>query len=69
MSQVPLDDEKLKSLIKTALTEVLEERKDVLHDLIEEALEDIALARAIEEGRRTEATGRHEVFSILEGGD
>jgi hypothetical protein len=48
--------------------EVLEERKDLLRDAIEETLEDIALARAIEEGRRTEEVSRGEVLSLLEGG-
>ena len=68
MTQVPLEDEKLKSLFKTALVEVLEERKDILRELIEEALEDIALARAIEQGERTGEASRNEVLSILEGG-
>ncbi len=53
MTQLPSDDQKLKELFKTALLEVLEERKDILRDLIEETLEDIALARAIEQGQRT----------------
>jgi hypothetical protein len=68
MTQVPLDDERLKDLFKTALVEVLEERKDILRDLIEETMEDIALARAIAQGQRTDEISRSEVFSILEGG-
>ncbi len=68
MTQVPLDDERLKDLFKTALLEVLEERKDILRDLIEESLEDVALVRAIEQGQRTKEANRTEVFSILEGG-
>ena len=68
MSQVPWDDKKLKELFKTALLEVWEERKELLRDLIEETMEDIALARAIEQGRRTGEASRSEVFSILEGG-
>ena len=55
MTQVMMDESKLKALFKTAIVEVLEERKDLLRDAIEETLEDIALARAIEEGRRTSA--------------
>jgi hypothetical protein len=39
-----------------------------LRDLVEETLEDIALARAIEQGQRSEEVSRSEVFSILEGG-
>jgi len=68
VTQVLVDDERLKALIKTALVEVLEERKDLLRDAIEETLEEIALARAIEEGRRTEDVSRGEVLSLLEGG-
>jgi len=68
MIQVPMDDAKLKALFKTALVEVLEERKDLLRDAIEETLEDIAMARAIEEGQRTEEVSRGEVLSLLEGG-
>ncbi len=68
MAEVPLDDARLKALFKTALTEVLEERKDLLRDVIEETLEDLALARAIDTGRRSEEVSRRDVFSILEGG-
>lgn len=68
MVEVPSEDERLKALFKAALLEVLEERKDLLREVIEETLEDIALARAIEEGQRTEEASRKEVFSLLEGG-
>ncbi len=63
------DEGKLKELFKAAMVEILEERRDLLRDLLEEALQDIALASAIEEGERTPKAGRREVFSILEGGD
>ncbi len=68
MTQVLIDDKRLKDLLKTAVLEVLEERKELLRDLVEEAMEDIALARAIEEGQRTVEVGRSEVISLLEGG-
>jgi hypothetical protein len=67
MTQVSLDDERLKELLKTAILEVLEEHKDVLRELIEETWEDIALARAIEQGQSTEEISRSQVLSILEG--
>jgi hypothetical protein len=63
-----MDDARLKALFKAALVEVLEERKDLLRDAIEETLEDIALARAIEEGRHTAEVSRGEVLFLLEGG-
>ena len=68
MADDPSEDARLKALFKTALTEVLEERKDLLRDVIEETLEDIAVARAIEAGQRTAEVSRSEVFSVLEGG-
>lgn len=68
MPQLPMDDEKLKGLLKTALVEVLEERRDILRDLIEETLEDMAMARAIEQGRLSEDVKRSEILSIIEGG-
>ena len=57
-----MTDDQIKKLVKAALVEVLEERRD----LIQEALEDMALARAIEEGERTELVGRDEVVKLLE---
>lgn len=68
MTQVPMDDETLKNLIKQAQLGVLEERKEILRDLIEETMEDIALVRAIEQAQRTGEASRTEVFSLLEGG-
>jgi hypothetical protein len=67
MAEIPLEDARLKALFKAALTEVLEERKDLLRDVLEETLEDIALARAIEAGQHTEEVTRNEVFSVFEG--
>jgi hypothetical protein len=37
MSSISLDEGKLKDLLKTAIVEVLEERKDLVRDLLEEA--------------------------------
>ena len=62
------NESQLKEVIKAALVEVLQERQDLLYDAIERALEDIAFARAIEEGDRTELIKRDEVLAILEGG-
>lgn len=66
MSTAVFDEEKLKSLFKAALIEVLEERGDLVREAIEEALEDIALARAIDEAADGQNVSREEVFAILE---
>ncbi len=55
----------LKELIKTAIIELLHEQKDVFTDLIVEAMEDVALAKAIEEGQKTDLVSRDAIFKIL----
>jgi hypothetical protein len=68
MDQNLLDDAKIKELFKTALAEMLEERRDLLVGAVEEALEDLGLARAIREGEGTCEVSQQEVFSSLESG-
>jgi hypothetical protein len=67
MSISLIDEGQLKEALKSAIAEILEERKDLLRDLIEEALEDVALARAIEAGEQSELVSRDEVFNGLDG--
>jgi hypothetical protein len=67
MTATTLDEAKLKELFKSAILEVFEERKDLIRDLLEEAIEDIALAHAIEEGTDGERVSRQAIFEILEG--
>lgn len=50
-----------------ALLELLQERRELLYDLLVEALEDFALVNAIKEGEATEAVSRDEVFQTLGG--
>ena len=66
MSTTLIDEAKLKEALKAALVEMLEERKDLVREVLEEALEDIALARAIEEGEQSELVTRDEVVNALE---
>ena len=60
-----LDEVKLKKLLKTAMVEVLEERRDLVSEALADAVEDLGMARAIEEGARSEPVNRDEVFQIL----
>jgi DNA polymerase III alpha subunit len=65
--ETSINRDQLKDLIKAAVTEALEEQRALIHEAVEEALEDVALARAIEEGEGTELIDRQEVFKLLEG--
>ena len=60
-----INDARLKTLIKEAVAEVMEERKDVLRELLIEAIEDIGLVNAIKEGEKSKSISRDEVFKIL----
>ncbi len=62
-----LDDEQTKKMLKSAILEMLQERNEILFEVISEVLEDIAFTRAIEEGESSRIVDREEVFAILEG--
>ena len=64
-NSVSADDQKMKALFKEAIVEVMEENQDLVSSLLVEALEDIGLSRAIEEGVNSESVSREEVFKVL----
>jgi len=59
------DETRLKALLKEALIEVLEQRREWFSTLVVEALEDIALVQAIKEGETSEIVSRDEIFDLL----
>lgn len=56
----------IKEMFKVAILETLEERKYLFSDLFREITEDIALAKAIEEGENSAEVLRSAVFDVLE---
>lgn len=60
-----LSGEKLKQLVKEAMSETLQEQRALLHEVFAEVLADFALADAIREGQNTKRAGRAEVFRAL----
>lgn len=65
MTEINLNEDKIKQLFKTALIEVIQEQKEVFSDLFAEIIEDIALEKAIKEGENTEPVSREAIFKIL----
>ncbi len=61
-----VEERRLKGLLKTAVTEVLEERRDLLRDAVRESFEDAALMRAIQIGEKSRITSRKKIFQRLE---
>ena len=62
----PTEERQLKGLLKEAIVEVLEERRDLLRDAMQESLEDVALERALKEGERTRPTTANRSFSTFD---
>lgn len=60
------EEGRLKEIFKSALIEIFEERRDLVLDLVEEAIEEVAMARAIEEGRSTPLVSRNQIFELLD---
>jgi len=66
MPGLSLTQTQLKDLMKVAILEIFQERRDLFQDLIAEALEDLAMIKAIDEGKDSELVSREEIFAILE---
>ena len=61
-----IDGKELKDLVKATLAEALEEQRALVKEIVEEAIEEIALTRTIDEGLKTKPATRDEVFHVLE---
>ena len=58
---------KTKELLTEVMVELIKTNRDVLHEIILEALEEVGLANAITEGRQNDFVEEKEIFSILNG--
>ncbi|MDA8403270.1 MAG: hypothetical protein M0Z56_03610 [Desulfobacteraceae bacterium] len=65
--QTEINESILKQAVKSAILEMLDEKRSIFQDIITEALEDIALSHAIDEGRDSGTASRQEIFNILDG--
>ena len=61
-----LTQEQTKNLLRQVLVELLEERRAEFHELIVEAIEEVALARAIRTGRKNEFVSEDQIRAVLE---
>lgn len=65
--QLTVSDEKMKELMKEIITELISEKRELFYELIVDAIEDVGLARAIEEGRCDDFVSQDQIMRILEG--
>ncbi len=64
--QTTLTETEIKELFKQAVAEVLQEQRELLYEVFWEALEDIALAQAIQHSEGTPMVSREAIFRLLE---
>ncbi len=69
MAALSIQEERVKELVKQALLELFQEQKDLLSEIMAEALEDIGLANAIREGEAEPIVPREQVMEELESSD
>ncbi len=64
--QLTLDPNQVKLLFKQSMIELIREQRDLFVDLFAQAIEDLALVTATEEGEATESVSREAIFQVLE---
>jgi hypothetical protein len=67
--KLSIDDETTKEMLTEIMVEIIKTRKDLFYDIILEALEEIALANAIKEGRQDDFVSEEKIFALLDGED
>lgn len=67
MTTFTVDDQHMKDLIKQALLELFQERRDLFTDVFEELIEDVGLANAMQEAEGSEIVSEEEVMTALKG--
>lgn len=60
------DEVKLKEIFRGVVSEVLEEKKEMLYNIFVEAMEDAAMINAIKEGEASGVADRKEIYSLLD---
>jgi hypothetical protein len=66
MATVLENDDRLKEVFKSAIVEVLLERRELVRELLGEIIEDVMLSRAIADGENTAVVPREQIFELLE---
>ncbi len=55
--------------MKQPIIKVIEEKREVVHDILIEAMEDVAMIRAIQEGKNSGNADRDEIFGSFQGAE
>jgi hypothetical protein len=65
MSEMTLNQEQLKEILKTAIVELIRDNHEEISEFLAEIIEDMAMERAIAEGETTPLVSREAIFQLL----
>ena len=65
MTVLSLEDKHTKDLIKQALVELFQERRDLFADLFDELIEDVGLTNAMREAENSDTVSEEEIMAVL----
>ena len=65
--ELTISDDKIKELLAEVISEMLVKKREVFHEIILEALEEIGIGNAIVEGQKSDFVSETCIFDILEG--
>jgi len=63
--ELTINETQAKALIKEALMELLQEKRDLFFEVVLEVIEEIGLANAIREGRKKELVSEDDILNLL----
>lgn len=66
MSEITLNPEQLKEILKSAIAELLRENREEFSNFLAEIIEDVAMEQAIADGETTELVSSEAIFQLLE---
>ncbi|NJN74623.1 MAG: hypothetical protein HC799_18450 [Limnothrix sp. RL_2_0] len=61
-----LDEGKTKELLTEIVIDLLQNRQDVIREILLDALEEVGLGQAITEGRQNDFVAEEEIFALLD---
>ncbi len=65
--QLTISDEKTKELLTEVLVEMMKNKREIFQEIVLEAIEEVGLANAIIEGRKSDFVSEERILSALEG--
>ena len=65
MAALPKKKDPIKQLVKSVLSEIIEENEDVIRRIFEDAIEDAVMSQALKKSRPVRKVSREKVFKTL----